>query len=324
MRNWFVRIRKNISLILRAVDVMNIYQGDTPLFDVRAPLEYAKGHIPGAINLPLFSNEERAIVGTCYKQVGQEAAIDLGVKLVGPKLHDLLTIVKGHAESRSKIRLYCWRGGMRSGFLGWFLNFVGFQAAVLPGGYKAFRKFGREQFEKQFQWHVVSGFTGSGKAEWLKLQSQALDLEKMASHRGSSFGLAPGVLQPSQEHFENLIAWHLSTLDINQPVFIEDESRAIGSLTVPQPIFQAMQRAPHTFLDVPLEERLERIIRDYQNLPRPYLIECTRRLTKRLGRERTEKVVQFIEQENLREAFLILLHYYDKGYEKSSNKMQRA
>jgi len=293
---------------------MTFYNGSTPLFDVRAPLEYAKGHIPGAINLPLFSNEERAIVGTCYKKEGQRQAIELGVKLVGPKLYDLLTLVKKHAESNASLRLYCWRGGMRSGFVGWFLNFVGFKAAVLPGGYKAFRTWTREQFEKPYQLHVIGGNTGSGKTEWLQKQPQALDLEQCAAHRGSSFGLLPSTSQPTQEQFENLIAWRLSRLDRSQPIFIEDESRTIGTLVIPQALFRAMQIAPRTILDVPLEERVERIIRDYGDFPRQHLIECTRRLQKRLGGVRTEEAVRWIEQGNLREAVLILLQYYDKSY----------
>jgi tRNA 2-selenouridine synthase len=290
-----------------------ILRESSALFDVRSPLEYQKGHIPGAINLPLFSDSERALVGTCYKKVGKREAIELGIELVSPKLTSFLTEVKKQVNPGGALRLYCWRGGMRSGFVSWFLQFVGFRVKTVQGGYKAFRRFTREQFEKPFQLELIGGFTGSGKTELLQQLSQAIDLEALACHKGSSFGSEEEPC-PSQEHFENKLAMALFSLNQEETIFVEDESRKVGFCTIPDPFFNRMKGAMLHFIQVPYEERVERIVASYSTKPESFLIESTEKLQKRLGGERCQQVIQLIRQRQFHEAVKILLQYYDKSY----------
>jgi len=289
-----------------------------PIFDVRSPLEYKQGHIPGAINLPLFTDEERALVGTCYKKVGQKAAIELGVQLVGPQLHGLLTLAKSHMTDAYPTRIYCFRGGMRSGFVSWFFNFVGYTSITLKGGYKAFRRFVLDKVNGPCQLQVLGGFTGSGKTQlletWRHSGKQIIDLEALANHRGSAFGLSYGDSQPTTEHFENRLAICLAALDMNQIIWVEDESRQIGNCTIPNGFFDAMKTAPLTFLECPIEQRIENIIQMYGSYPPEYLMNCTEKIKKKLGSEKTLSVLQHIREGSLHEAVKHLLEYYDKSY----------
>lgn len=298
-----------------------------PIFDVRAPLEYEQGHIPGAISFPLFTNEERALVGTCYKKQGKFAAIELGVKLVGPKLFDMLQEAKKHIAFQDPVRVYCWRGGMRSGFVSWFLGMNGYKPVTLQKGYKAFRRFVQSSFLKSYQFEVIGGFTGSGKTELLDVLKekghQVLDLEAYAKHRGSAFGLAPQDKQPSNEQFENILGIELLKLDINKPIYVEDESRQIGSVVIPQLLFETIKKAPLLFVDVPQEERVEHILKLYGSFPKEHLQACCEKLTKRLGLERTKEALQFIKEGNLAQAVRLLLVYYDATYTYSLGRHKR-
>jgi len=289
----------------------------TPCIDVRSPCEYLQGHIPGAINVPLFSDEERALVGTLYKKEGQKAAIELGVKLVGPKLSSLLESVKQAAQGQMEIRVYCFRGGMRSGFVEWFLRFVGFNAAALKGGYKAFRRFVLHTLSQPYTFTVLGGFTGTGKTVLLRQKKeqgeQVLDFEALANHRGSSFGLHPEAAQPSTEHFENRIAMELIRFE-SGPIWVEDESRLVGRCKIPDGIFAQMKEAPLVLVEKPLEARIEHIMAEYGGLPREYLVACTEKLQKKLGGERTTQITTLIRTGQLQEAISLLLEYYDKCY----------
>lgn len=294
---------------------------DTPLFDVRSPLEYAQGHIPGAINLPLFTDEERAIVGTAYKKQGQKTAIHLGVKLVGPKLHDFLEQVQ---SQKTPFRVYCFRGGMRSGFITWFLNFTGYPSEQLQGGYKAYRRHVLQSFEKPVELHVLGGFTGSAKTaylEELRLKGeQVIDLEAFAQHRGSAFGLVFQEKQPTNEQFENRLGYALLHSDYSKPIWVEDESRQIGSCTIPKGFFETMNQSKLFFRTKPVEARIEHIVALYGNYPEAYLIECTEKLRKRLGNEKTKLIICAIQEKRLHEAFRYLLEYYDARYAHALSK----
>ncbi|MBS0656079.1 MAG: tRNA 2-selenouridine(34) synthase MnmH, partial [Verrucomicrobia bacterium] len=229
-----------------------------PCFDVRSPKEYAHAHIPGAINLPLFSDDERAILGTLYKKEGQRAAIRLGVKLVGPKLEALMLDAEKHLQSSDYFKIYCWRGGMRSGFVCFFLQFLGYKTLQLQGGYKSFRRAILNGFSHPFHFFVLGGMTGSGKTEILHelagLGEQVIDLEGIARHRGSSYGYMDAAQQPSNEQFENELGMALRKQDLTLPIWIEDESRMIGNCVIPNGLFQAMQQAPLVVVDCPIEE----------------------------------------------------------------------
>jgi len=284
------------------------------LVDVRSPAEFLHARIPGAVNLPLFTDEERSIVGTCYKQQGQREAIALGVQLVGPKLYSFLEDLKRFPHS--PFRVYCWRGGMRSSFMAWFFQFTGAVASSLDGGYKVFRRHVSQILTKPYQFQVLGGFTGSGKTEYLaKLAAnghQIIDLEAIAIHRGSAFGAVGS--QPSNEQFENELAMKLSCLDPEKPIWIEDESRMIGNCMIPRPIFERMQAAPITLLEASLDERIQRIVMMYGQEDARGLIAAVQKIQKKLGLQRANLVISLIQEGDLYNAVSHLLEYYDKAY----------
>lgn len=291
-----------------------------PLVDVRTPAEYAQGHIPGAVNVPIFSNEERIEVGTTYKQVGREPAILLGFELVGPKWADLIRRCLEIAPDK-KIAVHCWRGGMRSGALAWALSFYGFKVYQLKGGYKAFRAWTRTQLEASRELRILGGKTGSGKTELLQhlkaAGHQVIDLEALAQHKGSSYGTMNNTLvQPSQEHFENLLAWELHQTDAQKVTWLEDESRRIGKREVPAPLWQQMRSSWLIDLQIPTETRVQRLLSEYGVLAPQFLIESTERIGKRLGPEQTRDAIRAIREARLADFIRIVLWYYDKTYAK--------
>jgi len=288
-----------------------------PILDVRSPGEYEQGHISGALSFPLFSNDERAQVGTCYKQQGRDAAVELGFDLLGPKLVDLVRQAKAIAPHRC-LRIHCWRGGMRSGGVAWGLELAGFQVSTLQGGYKSYRRWAREIFSQPRQIIVLGGMTGTGKTQILQaladLGEQILDLEGLANHRGSSYGNLDLPPQPSTEQFENLIGDRLALLDPSRPLWIEAESKRVGTCRVPPELFNQMEAAPTLEVVRPLEERLDILVEVYGDTNREELIAATERIRKRLGGQRTQEAVALIQQESPREVCKIVLDYYDRTY----------
>jgi tRNA 2-selenouridine synthase len=294
-----------------------------PIFDVRSPCEFAHGHIPGAISLPLFSDDERAQVGTVYKQNSKEAAIQLGLKFAGLRLPELAkTILK--ESPKGECRVTCFRGGMRSKSMEWLAGLLGLSTVRLEGGYKSYRKYVLDVFERSFTFFILGGFTGSGKTEEIQKLSQkgyqAIDLEALACHKGSAFGLAPDTQQPSTEHFENLLAHSLCQCDPEKPIFLEDESRRIGSCTLPGGIYEKMDKAQLFWLEVDFEKRLERVLTTYGSYPVPWLIEQTKKLQKRLGGERTTTIVSSLQDNRIKDAAAELLKYYDVAYQHSRSR----
>ena len=278
------------------------------LIDVRSPSEFAKGHIPGACNIPLFSDAERVAVGTTYKQVGRQAAFALGLELVAPKVTPLFDQVSGPVD------VYCWRGGMRSEAVCILLTLAGIQSTRRIGGYKAFRRWVLETLAKPRQFRVLGGLTGSGKTEELNRRERKIDLEKLANHRGSSFGmLGQEAPQPSQEHFENLIAVELDRLG-DGPIWVEDESRLIGTCKIPDPLFAQFQAAPIEVIEASRAERLKRLVAEYGNFPTEQLVAATKRLQKRLGFERMAQAIAHGEAGRIEAAAEVILDYYDRTY----------
>ncbi len=299
-----------------------------PVLDVRSPSEYLQGHIPAAISFPLFSDEERAGVGTLYKKKGGQAALKLGLDLVGPKLASFVEKGEKLASPSGHFRIYCARGGMRSSSLHWLLETAGFRCTRLSGGYKAFRRWTLDQFEKEYQLSVLGGLTGSGKTEkLLQLEregEQVLNLEEFASHRGSSFGHLGCAEQPSCEHFENLIAVKLSQFDPDKTIWIEDESRMIGKCRIPQGLWGQMSLGKLIWLSCPKEERIERLSRHYTHHPEEEMVQATLKLAKKLGAVKTGQIIEYIQNHHFETAISTLLDYYDQAYSYSCQKREKG
>ena len=324
-----------------------------PVIDVRSPKEYSHAHIPGAYSLPLFTDEERAIVGTAYKQESREKAIKHGLDFFGPKMKKMVEEVEGICNkesgigedkakfqtSNSKILLiYCWRGGMRSGAVAWLLDVYGFKVYTLVGGYKKFRNHVLDTFKQPFSIKILGGYTGSGKTEVLKElkrnEEKIVDLEDIAKHKGSAFGNIGLPKQPTQEMFENILSLELrntsmvngelsikktsdSPLTIDHsPIWLEDESQRIGLVNIPGDLWRNMRRSPIYFLDIPFEERLKHLIEEYGTLDKEKMIDAITRIKERLGGLEAKNAIAFLNEDNTLESFRILLKYYDKWYTK--------
>jgi len=313
---------------------------------VRSPGEYNHAHIPGAISLPLFTDEERAVVGTAYKQQSREQAIKIGLDFFGPKMRHMVETVESllqkhsinhHQPTSHNICMYCWRGGMRSGAVAWLLSLYGFRVFLLQGGYKQFRRWVFEKVASPYSLKLLSGYTGSGKTELLHELEQrgetVIDLEALASHKGSAFGNIGLPQQPSQEQFENKLAMALfSKTNRGEPetnflktpctIWVEDESQRIGTINIPNTFWQTMRNAPVYFLDIPFEERLQHLVSEYGCLDKTKMIEAIQRIAKRLGPLETKNAISYLEEANVAESFRILLQYYDKQYRKALHNRQ--
>lgn len=291
---------------------------EVPLLDVRAPAEYAYGHIPGAHSLPLFSDEERAAVGTTYKQKGRDKAVLLGFDFVGTKWRGFIEQALKIAPEK-RVFVHCWRGGMRSSAMAWALDFYGFDVTVLEGGYKAWRQWVLAQFELDYDLWVLGGMTGSHKTDILKALAlsgaQVLDLERLAHHQGSAFGSMGKWTQPSQEHFENQLAVALHNLDLDRKIWVEDESRTIGKNAVPNSFWRQMQTKDLIELQVNRTQRVDYLAEEYGVLDKDFLAEKTIQIKKRLGLERMKLAIDAIEAGEMKTFVGIVLDYYDKAYQ---------
>jgi len=304
-----------------------------PVIDVRSESEYNHAHIPGAINLPLFNDDERHIVGTIYKKESREAAIKKGLVYFGPKMHEMISFVeeiKRKNNSTDKtILVHCWRGGMRSGGVAWLLDLYGFKVYTLIGGYKSFRNWVLDLFKIDWGFNILGGYTGSGKTiilESLIEKGEAvIDLEGIAGHKGSAFGRIGLPPQDSVEMFENKLALELhkiSGLIPNKNIWLEDESQRIGSVSIPHDLWNTIRKKKVYFIDVPFQKRLEYLVETYGILDRVELCEAIKRIEKKLGGLETKTAIAFLQEDNIKECFSILLKYYDKLYRKSLEKRE--
>jgi len=296
-----------------------------PVVDVRSPKEFTQGHIPGAKSLPLFENEERAEVGTLYKQSGRYASILHGLDIVGPKMSSFLK--KGVAWAREgHILVHCWRGGMRSESMAWLFERGGLQADILIGGYKAYRRYIRQAWSNEQPLVILGGMTGSGKTEILhelkKSGEQMLDLEGTAHHKGSAFGAIGQEPQPTNEQFENNLAWLWQHMDTNEPVWLEDESRAIGGVSIPGPLYARMQKGPVIDVHIPRQERIKRLVREYAGFDKEQLELAIHRISKRLGGQNEKAAVQALNENDFETVADITLWYYDKAYHNDLQKRE--
>jgi tRNA 2-selenouridine synthase len=304
-----------------------------PVLDVRSPGEFAHARIPGAISLPLFTDEERRVVGTAYKQESQQKAIKLGLEYFGVKMVKMVEEVEVAVKSieseftRDKkiVLVHCWRGGMRSAGVAWLLDLYGFKVYTLVGGYKAYRNWVLNQFEKDYLIRMIGGYTGSGKTEVIhtlaKKGENTIDLEGLACHKGSSFGNIGQPPQPSQEMFENLLAGELKRITDgpheDSPIWLEDESQRIGEVNIPSVFFKTMRTKKLYFLNIPFAARLDWIVKGYGKLEKEKLLTAIVRIKKRLGGLETKTAIGHLIENEIKECFSVLLLYYDKFYLKS-------
>jgi tRNA 2-selenouridine synthase len=288
---------------------------------VRSPGEYARGHIPSARNLPLFDDDERAEIGTLYKQRGRQAAVQLGLERVGPRLAALAEALRQAAAvgGEAPLRLHCWRGGMRSGSVAWLAGTLDLPVVLLAGGYKAWRQRVLARFAQPLPLRLLGGRTGSAKTELLLALRErgvaVLDLEGRAHHRGSSFGGLGLPPQPSTEHYENLLAADLDALEGAPEIWLEAESVQVGRCRIPEGLWRLMQGAPLLEVRRPLEARVAHLVRLYGSQDPEGLAEATRRIARRLGPQRTAAALEAITAGDWAAACRPMLDYYDRCYD---------
>jgi tRNA 2-selenouridine synthase len=324
-----------------------------PVLDVRSPGEYKHAQIPGAYSLPLFTDDERKIVGTTYKQQSREQAIKIGLDFFGPKMRKMVeeveSLVVNHKSGMNSVvenspltthdsrlvLIHCWRGGMRSGAVSWLLDMYGFKVYTLVGGYKKFRNYVLDTFKLPFELKILGGYTGSGKTELLKTLKEkgepVIDLEGLASHKGSAFGNIGLPEQPGQEMFENLLGCELrvagcqgksptqttDTPHLTTVIWVEDESQRIGRVNIPHDLWKTMRQSPVYFLDIPFEERLSHIVRQYGQLDLEKVEDAINRISQKLGNLNAKTAILLLKEGKTTESFDILLKYYDRLYFKS-------
>ena len=290
---------------------------DLPIIDVRTPAEFSDGHITGAINIPIFSNEERAIVGTKYKQESRDTAIAKALEYIAEKTDHYFDELQKLVESK-EICIYCWRGGFRSEGMGHLFQTAEKKVYRLHGGYKAYRNFVLDSFKIKYKLIVIGGMTGSGKTEILeeigKTNEQMLDLEGIANHKGSAFGALGQADQPTTQQFENDLAAQLSKFDFQKNIWLEDESRMIGRVKIPDDLFSQIRTTTVIKIEVSKDNRINRLIKDYANFNKPDLINSITNISRRLGGLNTKLAIEAIEENDYYKATNIILDYYDKTY----------
>ena len=301
---------------LNITDFLN-QAASIPVVDVRSPSEYGKGHIPGAFNIPLFDDREREAVGTKYKKEGRREAILKGLQMTGPSMHLKMEAALKLAKN-NQLLVHCWRGGMRSEAMAWLFSLGDIDTRILDGGYKSYRHHILERLSEENKYIVLGGLTGSGKTEILKkiknTGHQVMDLESIACHKGSAFGSLGQPDQPTTEHFANLLFHELEKTDKNKFIWLEDESKNIGTVFMPDQFYLRLHEAPVIAILMSVETRMPRLIKEYSAFPKEELISSVRRITKRLGGDNTKEAITALEENNFSRAIEITLGYYDKTY----------
>jgi len=290
-----------------------------PLLDVRSPGEYAQGHVPGAVSFPLFSDAERATVGTIYKQQSRELALEMGLELAGPKLAGFVRDARALAVA-GKVAVHCWRGGQRSGSMAWLLRQGGLEVLTLEGGYKAYRNWVLTQLaEQQYSLRIIGGRTGTGKTKILhalrQMGEQVIDLEGIACHKGSAFGFIGEQPQPAVEQFENNLHANLNALDPARRIWVENESRSIGRIYIPEGFWHQMKVAPIMIVQIPQAARLENLLADYVGTDKNDLELAFGKITRKLGGQHFKTAIEALQRDDFAAAAEIALFYYDKTYQ---------
>ena len=302
-----------------AIPVNNFLQQSQKklVIDVRSPIEFKKGHMPGAINIPLFDDLERAEIGTLYKAKGREDAVMRGLEIVSPKLTEFIKQTKNSTQNNG-VLVYCFRGGMRSNSFGWLLNTAGLEAKILEGGYKAYRNHVLQQFEQNYKLLLLGGATGSGKTEILKhLKNDIpiIDLEDLANHKGSAFG---GIGQPNQlpqQLFENTFFNELKLIDTEKYFLAEDESMSIGYNKIPYSFWLQMKQAVIIKIMVPFDLRVNRLVNEYGKEDVEKLKQSVKNISQQLGLNNAKDCLEWLDEGKLADVAALTLRYYDRAYE---------
>jgi tRNA 2-selenouridine synthase len=296
-----------------------------PAIDVRSEREYEEGHIPNAFNIPLLNNSERNIVGTIYKQQGQQEAIKMGFKLVGPRLADLIDSTR---QIGDELIVHCWRGGMRSSNFCQFVSMAKVKTHQLKGGYKAYRQQAIASFRKPLQFFSICGYTGSGKSEILRVLAkegeQVIDLEDIAHHKGSVFGGLMMPPQPTTEQFQNNLFEKILSLDPAKRIWIEDESIAIGEIFLPEDFWKQMTGSVLIEINVSKDVRIKRLVQEYGNADVVNFLKAMTKIAKKLGGQHFNAAKEKLLAGDMSSVIDILLTYYDKAYRNGlDNKKKR-
>jgi len=297
----------------------------SPIVDVRSPSEFCQGHCPGAINIPLFSDIERETIGKSYKKESRIKAIFNGLKATLPKTKELLekilqTTTKKEVANKS-LRIYCWRGGMRSSAFAWLARTIGIETYLLKGGYKNYRKWVSDQFDADLPIRLIGGKTGTRKTDLLnyinKENIYVIDLEGIANHRGSSFGSLGMEEQPSTQQFENILAESLYNFHKSNAIeiWLEAESSNLGKCRIPYTLYTKMKKAPVLEIIKTKNERVQNLVNIYSQNSQTELRNAVIRINKRLGPQRTNEALTAIEKKEWSKACEAMLDYYDKCYE---------
>ncbi|VVE27794.1 tRNA 2-selenouridine(34) synthase MnmH [Pandoraea fibrosis] len=302
------------------------------IIDVRTPLEFADDHIPGAINVPVLSNEERVIVGTMYTQVSPFEASRVGAAMIARNIATHLETTFADRPRHWRPLIYCWRGGSRSASMNVMMNMIGWRARQLEGGYKAYRRdvvASLEALPPTLRYIVLTGHTGSGKTRLLnalaEVGAQTLDLEALARHRGSLLGAMPDVPQPSQKSFDTSLIGVLRGFDPKQPVFVEAESRRIGLVTLPESLMTSLRGATTCVeVGVSLDERIDLLMQEYGHLltsPGQFRTQLLR-LVPLHGRAVVDEWLALLDGAQHRElSEALITRHYDPAYSRSARKM---
>ena len=296
-----------------------------PIIDVRSPIEFSKGHWPGATNIPLFSDKERELIGKSYKKESRLKAIFNGLKVTIPNTTKLIEKIiqtsKRNNEETKSLRIYCWRGGMRSHAFAWLARTIGVKTYLLRGGYKSYRKWVLNQFEADLPIRLLAGKTGSRKTDLLNCLNTkniyVIDLEGIANHKGSSFGSLGMEKQPSTQQFENILAESIDAFKKTAAteIWIEAESSNLGRCRIPNSLYKKMKEAPILEIIKSKNERIDNLVNVYSQNAQNELKEAVERISKRLGPQRTKDAIVAIEKKEWSKACIAMLDYYDRCYE---------
>jgi tRNA 2-selenouridine synthase len=303
----------------RQVDIETFFalSSNIPIIDVRSPFEFDHAHIPGAVNLPIFTNDERKRVGICYKDKGREAAVLLGLEIVGLKMVEFAQLAKKLAGS-NKLLVHCWRGGMRSSSMSWLFSTLGIETYTLEGGYRSYRRYIKSYFANDFTIVVLGGMTGSGKTEILKEikknGGQVIDLEGLANHKGSAFGALGQDTQSTTEQFENNLFSELFRMEKKNPIWLEDESITIGKICIPEELYSQMRNTVVIKVNIPKEERIRWLVKEYGEFDHELLKDSIQRIKKRIGGLNYQLAIEALENNQLEKLVDLVLSYYDKTY----------
>ncbi|MDQ2657302.1 MAG: tRNA 2-selenouridine(34) synthase MnmH, partial [Bacteroidota bacterium] len=300
-----------------SIDEFLKLRASLPVVDVRSEAEYGEGHMRNAVNIPILNNAERVAVGTDYKKKGQAEAIRTGFRLVGPRFLEIINHAENVTDGR-ELLVHCWRGGMRSANFCNILGMAKIKTLQLEGGYKAYRERALRSYSMPMKLSVVGGLTGSGKSEILRelerKGEQIIDLEKIASHKGSVFGGLMMPPQPTTEQFQNELFEDITCLDPTRRIWVEDESIAVGKVFLPEPFWRQMSSAPVFDVSIDKTIRIERLVREYGPADKVEFLAAMEKIIKKLGGQNFKAAKEKLDEGDMPSTIDILLNYYDKAY----------